>query len=84
MANLKCVFSRVQGDMTLVQNMPLKAVNSLYKARKVLRGDKSPLDLFEAKYRLSHYGAMKVVRKLTGKWIKERKATKESRYPSFL
>lgn len=84
MKNIKCVFSRVKGDIELIQNMPFKAVNMLYKARKVIRGDKMPLDLFGASYSMSHWEAMKVIKSLTKRLPCDRFTTRMRRYPSFL
>lgn len=83
MANLKSVFSRVKSDMELIQNMPLKDVNRLYKARKAIRGDKMPLDLFGTPYMMSHWEAMKIIKDLTKRMPRERISTRDSRYPCF-
>lgn len=84
MANLKSVFSRVKGDMDLIQNMPLKDVNRLYKARKTLRRDQKPRDLFGEPYTMEHWEAMEIIKGLTKRLPCDRISTRLKRYPSFL
>jgi hypothetical protein len=64
-ANLIGVFSRTKGDMELIQNMPLKDVNRLYKARKAKRGDSLPRDLFGNEYQLVAGEADSIIQELT-------------------
>jgi hypothetical protein len=84
MANLKSVFSRVKGDIELIQDMPLKAVNLLYKARKVIRGDKMPLDLFGVAYAMGEWEARTIIKSLTKRMPRATLKTQRMRHPCFL
>ncbi len=84
MPNLKSVFSRVQGDLDLIQNMPFKHVNKLYKARKTMRGENTGLDLLSVPYIMPKAEAIMIIKQLTGKRPCEKKTTIAKRTPSFI